>query len=287
MSTDENMFKRSRYLSTVHSRTVELERFRVHYLAEGYGAKPLILIHGGGVWLYTFRHTIRELSAHFSVYAMDMPGYGYTMPLFEDQQYGLETSASFILEFLDRLGIDRASFLGHSWGGGWLLHFAALHPERVQSLILVDSSGLKVKDVFEWELLKIPVLNTLLMKILTLSAVEKRIRHSFYNKDVVTREMAEEIYLPLTFRHNRKAQLKTACSQDWTVTERALPDIHKPVLILWGEQDLYLDVGLAHRFTTLLPDSENHIFPQCGHSPLEECPRQANALITRFIHKHG
>ena len=136
----------SRYLKTIDSGFLMLDSFMIHYLRTGTGGSPLILVHGGGMWLYSFRHNIPALSAHFSVFALDMPGYGYTLPLSARRCYGLEDTSKVLLQFMDRLGIDRASFLGHSWGGGWVLHFAHRHPERVEKLVLVASSGLDVRD---------------------------------------------------------------------------------------------------------------------------------------------
>ena len=120
----------SHYLSTVASEYLETESFLVHYVKKGSGP-PLILIHGGGVWLYTFRHNMGHLAQSFTVYAPDMPGYGYTIPRSDNQAYGLEASALFLLDFMNRLGIGRASLLGHSWGGGWALAFASRYPQRV------------------------------------------------------------------------------------------------------------------------------------------------------------
>jgi pimeloyl-ACP methyl ester carboxylesterase len=120
--------------------------------------QALVLVHGGGSWLYTYRYVIAPLSRSFSVHALDLPGYGYTTMPQAAVPMNLSTMTSALKDFMTALGLDNASFVGHSWGGGWVLAFAMAFPAMVDRLVLMDSSGLDVPDVMEWELLKIPVL---------------------------------------------------------------------------------------------------------------------------------
>jgi pimeloyl-ACP methyl ester carboxylesterase len=56
-----------------------------------------------------------------------------------------------------------------------------------------------------------------------------------------------------------------------------------PTLILWGERDRYLPVGLLEKFSRRLPAAEIHTFPACGHSLHDDCPEQAYPLLNRFL----
>lgn len=271
----------SRYLSLVPTETVSLGNFAVHYLERGQG-RPLVLVHGGGMWLYSFRHNVGALSRDFRVCALDMPGYGYTEPLGRIGPMGLETMSQTLLRFMDALGMSSAVLVGHSWGGGWALHFASRHPSRVDGLVLMDSSGLHVRDIPEWELLKIPVLGPLLLRCVTPRTVAKRLDRSYFLPGMVTPDMAREVYLPLRLGHNRRIQARISRDQDWRETERALPGIRQPVLVIWGDHDRYLDAGLVPAFLQALPRGKAHIFKDCGHSPHEEFPQEANALIAAF-----
>src|SRR5689334_7573021 len=90
---------------------------RMHILKEGSGP-PIVLIHGGGTWMWTWRLQLTELSRHFTVYALDMPGFGLTtstQPFVPTEDY----FADVVRAFFDDMGISRASILGSSWGGGW------------------------------------------------------------------------------------------------------------------------------------------------------------------------
>jgi pimeloyl-ACP methyl ester carboxylesterase len=243
----------------------------------------LILIHGGGVWLYSFRHNIGPLSEISSVYALDMPGYGFTSIVDHALPMGLDTMTLAVREFMDGLHIDKATLVGHSWGGGWALAYALAYPERVDRIVLIDSSGLDVPDVPEWELLKVPVIGGMLLRFLTPDMVRKRLELSFVHKDMVNGAMAREVYLPMKIPANRKAQALLARNLSWSLIERRLDNLNHRVLLLWGEQDLYLDVGLANRFKEKIKNIRVEIIRDCGHSAHEEAPEKVNRFIIEFL----
>jgi pimeloyl-ACP methyl ester carboxylesterase len=119
---------------------------------------------------------------------------------------GTDTMPLALREFMDALHIDKATLVGHSWGGGWVLAYALAYPERVDRIVLINSSGLDVPDVFEWELLKMPLVGSLLLRFLTLNMIKTRLELSFFKKGIVDDAMALEVHLPMMIPENRKAQ---------------------------------------------------------------------------------
>lgn len=144
----ESISYRSSLLANNRSKFIELGGFRAHYLEQGAGP-PLLMVHGGGTWLFSFQHNLEPLARSFRVIALDMPGHGYTEPTRSATRYDFDTTDRVLLEFLDAKGISRVSLVGRSWGGGWALHFAQCHPERVRKLVLIASSGLPGDDRFD------------------------------------------------------------------------------------------------------------------------------------------
>ncbi|HHO75562.1 MAG TPA: alpha/beta hydrolase [Deltaproteobacteria bacterium] len=275
-------FHQSEYLRRVSSQFTKIKDFDIHYIHQGEG-EPVILIHGGGMWLYSYRHNLPELAKHFSVYALDMPGSGYTQCLTDNPSYSIDAMADAMTGFMVNLNIPHASLVGHSWGGGWAIHFAQKYPDQVKSLILIDSSGLDVKDVMEWELLKYPILGNILVRLISEDMVRKRLERSFYQRDRVTCDMVKEVYTPMTFTENRKALLLLCRNQDWGLTEKSLDRISKPILLVWGDKDLYLDPRLANQFMKRCLHIKPAMIEQCGHSPHEEYPETVNRLIMDFL----
>ena len=278
----ENRAYQSPYLKSITSSFLDTDEFRIHYTHAGDG-DPLILIHGSCAWIYSFRHNIPVLSKFFSVYALDMPGNGYTVPICDNPDYDLNMMSNAILNFMDKLQIRQAVLIGHSSGCGWALHFAILHPDRVKNLVLIDSNGFDIPEKLTFRIFYIPIIGELFSKFFTFEDVKKGIEDGFYSKALISDTMIRETMTPLTFFHNRKAQYKSIRNQDWQETERAMPEIHIPTLVIWGKYDQYLDSSLADRFGRVMPNARVKVLNNCGHSAHEEQPDKVNQLILEFL----
>jgi pimeloyl-ACP methyl ester carboxylesterase len=272
----------SPYLKSIDSKFLDADEFRLHYIQTGEG-EPLILIHGSCAWIYSFRHNIPALANKFSVYALDMPGNGYTVPTRNNPEYDLNMMSKSILNFMDLKNIRQATLIGHSSGGGWSLHFASLHPDRVKKLVLIDSNGFDIPEKLTFRLFYIPIVGELFTKFFTTEDVRKAYEDGFYNKSLISDTMVQEIKTPLTFSHNREAQYLSIRNQDWRATELAIPRIQIPTLVIWGKYDQYLDVSLAYRFEKTLPNAKLVIIDKCGHSSHEEKADKVNEEIIKFL----
>jgi len=278
----EDRSYQSPYLKSIESNFLNTDEFRIHYTHAGEG-EPLILIHGSCAWMYSFRHIIPVLAKKFSVYALDMPGNGYTVPTCDNPDYNLKMMSKSILNFMDNKQIEQATLIGHSSGGGWALHFATLHPERIKKLVLIDSNGFDVPETLTFRLFYIPIIGELFAKFFTFEDVKKGYEDGFYNKSLVSDTMVQETMTPLTFFHNRKAQWLSIRNQDWRITELAMPQIQIPTLVIWGKYDQYLDFSLADRFKQIMPNIQLVVIDQCGHAAHEEQADKVNELITEFL----
>ena len=259
-----------------------IKKFLLHFIHKGSGP-PLVLIHGGGSWLYTFRHNISDLAENYSVYAFDVPGHGYTQARTDDVGYNFDTVCETLLEFMDAMNLKRIHLAGHSWGGGWAIYFADQYPNRVDKIILIDSSGMHQYEQLVWELMKYPVLGKFMLKFLTENTIKKGLEASFYDKNLVTRKMIKDIYTPLSHKKIINAQLSYSRNINWKKTKAALPRIRSKTLIIWGKNDQYIHVKHGKRMNNLIPDSRLEIINQCGHSAHEEHPGRVNRLIADFL----
>jgi pimeloyl-ACP methyl ester carboxylesterase len=122
---------RSPYLMRVQSRYVDTPVARFHYTKTGVGS-PVVLVPGGAQWIYSYRENVPALATQHTVYAVDLPGQGYTTLKQHGFGYDLDAMAGALGSFLDAVGLSRASIVGHSWGGGW--SFA--HPARVTTEVV-------------------------------------------------------------------------------------------------------------------------------------------------------
>ncbi|MGM0453544.1 MAG: alpha/beta fold hydrolase [Thermodesulfobacteriota bacterium] len=261
---------------------IHVNDFMIHYAHAGSGP-PLILLHGGGTWHYTFRHNIAELSRYFSVYAPDMPGHGFTIPPARDLRYNLDTVAETLTGFMDALGIEKTHLLGHSWGGGWAIYFLQKHAARVEKLVLIASSGIDQRERLAWELLKWPVIGYILSRAVNRRLIRKGLENAFYQSNRVNPEMVRAVFEPLKLPHNQIAHYSYARHMDWSQTEQAMDHIRCPTLIIWGDADRYLPVDCGRQLANRITGAQLTVLAQSGHNVHEEWPGEVNRLVRRFL----
>jgi len=119
------------------SRFIRANGVRLHVLDWGGTGAPLVLIGGSDDSPHHFDDLARRLTDRFRVIAPARRGHGQSEELAEP--YDVDVLAEDLRQLLDSLGIERASVLGHSFGGAEITRFAALHPERVDRLIYLDA----------------------------------------------------------------------------------------------------------------------------------------------------
>src|SRR5262245_3118141 len=90
----------------------------------------------------------RLVAGGFRVVAVDGPGFG-SSPLLPPERYALDELAELVRRLVNALGVDRITFIGHSWGGAVAVRFAAAFPERVRALVLVDSGHVDYRELPE------------------------------------------------------------------------------------------------------------------------------------------
>ena len=249
-------------------------------------APPVLLVHGGGTWLYSFRWLYEPLvTLGYRVLALDMPGHGYTKSLpGVVPAYDLEMATSVISAFLDAKSVSRPVHLvGNSWGGGWALRFAQIHPARAASLSLLTSSGFHGREVWLYESLKYPLIGELTTLIVSRNLARCFYRQAFHDPTQVTEEMVDAAFAPMSAsRENRAAQYQLMRRLDWSLTEALMPRTTIPTLVLWGREDRLWPVSMAARFAETLPDCRVEIFEQCGHLPQEEMPERTLEQLHAF-----
>jgi pimeloyl-ACP methyl ester carboxylesterase len=122
-------------------RFVAVDGRNVRYLEEGRGV-PAILLHGSslGSSADVFRRNLRALgAAGVRAIAVDLPGFGKSDPA-DDVSATLRKT--FVLRFMDALGLARAALIGHSSSGNPVVSIALEHPERVSHVIILGTGSL-------------------------------------------------------------------------------------------------------------------------------------------------
>lgn len=116
---------------------VQVNGIRLHYLDWGGCGPALIFLTGMGSSAYIYSEFAPRFTDRFRVLGLTRRGHGDSD--YPDTGYDADTLVEDIRQFMDAVGVEKASLAGHSLAGVELTHFAATHPERVEKLIYLDA----------------------------------------------------------------------------------------------------------------------------------------------------
>jgi pimeloyl-ACP methyl ester carboxylesterase len=143
-----------RATSTPQGEWIKSGDLNMHYLDWGGSGELVVVLHGAASSCHWYDLTIQHISSNLRVIALDQRGHGKTTQPFTG--YDWATLAGDVIGVLNQLGIQKAAIVGHSWGASTALGIAALHPERVSALAIVDGGfgGPRSPDM-TWEEFKV------------------------------------------------------------------------------------------------------------------------------------
>ncbi|PYQ40305.1 MAG: hypothetical protein DMF77_18720 [Acidobacteria bacterium] len=242
-----------------------VDGLRLRYVRKGSGP-PLVLLHGLGSSVYTWKYVWPTLAAHHDVIAMDLPGFGGSAV--PERPKG-ETTMRSVVGLMDRLGIARASLVGNSLGGAIAVAVAARAPGRVDRLVLIDGAG------YNFALADRPF-------VLRLAAgVPAPFAEVLPLRPLVT----------LALRQVRRPGAAAALNRLLVAPdELGFPEVIRrvqaPTLIIWGRYDEWIPSRDAARFAADIPGARV-VFVDAGHMPQEERPQETAALIEEFLQGRG
>jgi pimeloyl-ACP methyl ester carboxylesterase len=255
----------------------------VRYVRRGAGP-PVVLVHGIGSSLFTWRKVLPALATDHDVVALDLPGFGgsdvpgnLTSPVLVGAVLGL----------LDALRLERVSLVGSSLGGGVSAAITAEHPERVEKLALLDSVGFFAGEKDYPQTLRLTERFGGLLDYLPLRrlVVRKAVGEVFYDPSLATREEVDEHVAPFA-RPGAIAAVRSllfSYPSEAEALQREIRSIRRPVLILWGREDRWIPVAHADLFKAAIPNSRVQVLERCGHLPQEERPDEVAPILKAFL----
>jgi len=258
----------------------------VHIEQAGSG-EPVILLHGFGASTWSWRNVMPALAASFRVIAIDLNGFGYTQRPRTFESYTREGQADLVLRVMDGLGIRSAHLMGHSYGGGLSLFIASRYPERVRSLVLVDSSAPTYANDRRSRAASLKPLLGLYLRsfVLRPGTVRRALLHSFYDDSLVTPELVHEYYERLRVEGVVDAYYGLTAPTRSQPEPVELEKIRVPALIVWGAEDQLISVEAGRRAAERMPDAEFVVLPGVGHVPMEEKPEELVRLVLPFLER--
>lgn len=255
---------------------------RVRYVDVGKGnGPPVVLIHGFASSLDTWDLLIPQLEKTHRVVALDLKGFGWTDR--PEGDYSPAAQAKMVLQLLDQLGIEKAAFVGHSWGSSVTLALALGAPERVTRIALYDAWVYEEQLPTTFLMSRAAGLGEILFTLFYDQRPDERLALAFYNKDFLTEKLAEDVEKSLDRPGTGAAQLAAVRGQRFTEQQEKYRTIDKPVLLLWGREDVVTTLAFGERLSRDLPHARLVVYPRCGHFPMFEAKNESNAEVVKFL----
>jgi pimeloyl-ACP methyl ester carboxylesterase len=257
----------------VQYRTIHGYQRAFVYVGQG---PALLLIHGIGDCSDTWRELIPHLAQDHTVIAPDLLGHGRSAKPRAD--YSVAAYANAMRDLLTVIGVDRATVIGHSFGGGVAMQFAYQYPERCERLVLVSTGGVNAEIHPILRLASAPNAD-LMLPLLQFPGARVAGRCMFRLLELLGTDTGRDadhllqLFDALPDAGTRRAFIRALRSAvDWrgqaiTMLDRCYLARAIPTLLVWGARDAVIPSRHAHVAHLRMPGSRLEVFESAGHFP--------------------
>ena len=236
------------------------------FVDEGKG-QTLFLLHGLFGALSNWEGVVNRFSKNYRVVILMLPI--YEMPI---REAGLDGLRKFVEDFVAYKKLDHMIIMGNSLGGHVALMYCLKNASKVSKLVLTGSSGL-----FE------DSMGGSYPKRGNYQYIKERVSYTFYNPDVATKELIDEIFEVTNNIPKCLRIVAIAKSAQRNNMAEEIPNIRIPTLLVWGLNDTITPAMVAHEFNRLIPNSELKFIDKCCHAPMMEHPETFNEIVEDFL----
>jgi 2-hydroxy-6-oxonona-2,4-dienedioate hydrolase len=246
------------------------------------GSGPtVVLIHGYGESLISWRPVFDQLSRDADVIAFDLPGFGVSSKPVGG--YTADSLASVVLGLLDELRVRRAVLVGHSLGGAVATAVAIHDPDRVAGLVLVAPAlatptllgvaGESGARAAQWRTL--------------VASRYEALRTRFggiHDAAWLTEDPAQAAYEASGDSAYLRSLASVLAEFDFAfLTPQAAAGLKAPTLVIWGANDPLVPLGSAQSLVDAIPGSSLEILARTWHRPHLERPKDVGRLLAGFL----
>ena len=279
-------------LADSDSRFIQINGINVHYKQMGSGEPVIILLHGFGASVFSWREVMTPLANYGTVIAFDRPAFGLTQrPMPGEWQgqnpYSPEAQVALVIGLMDALEVDRAILIGNSAGGSVALSTALANPQRINGLVLVDAAVYSGGGAPAWirPLLRLPQYDRVgqLISRSLLQNGDRLIETAWHDPTRISPEVIEGYQKPLLANNWDRALWElTKASSESGLADR-LAELKLPVLVVSGDDDRIVPTDQSVRLSEEIAGARLVVFTACGHVPQEECPDQFLQAVKPFV----
>jgi pimeloyl-ACP methyl ester carboxylesterase len=274
---------------------IDVGPWRVAYVDRGTG-DPIVLLHGCPFQSFEYSKIIPSLARHHRVIAPDLLGLGDTIVRLDDD-YRLPNQVRMVVGLLDRLGIERADFVGHDHGGAIVQLMMNSDPKRLRSVVLTNVEGYDQwpsdPERLDVELIVHPLATPFFRAALAFPSVQRHVLDIAVDRpDVLTDDVVNGLLRPSLSTPARWARLRRFLA--WQLdhdhnleTLRAVAGLRRfdhPTLLLWGQHDTNFGPAIAERLALDIPGAVRiEWLTHSAHLPMLEQPERYAGAVENFL----
>ena len=269
---------------------------RIHFRDEGNAKNPtVILLHGFNGSLLNFDRLVPLLVEDYRLVSIDLPGFGLTGAI-PSADYSTESFIDTVTTLTTHLGIEKFSIAGNSMGGGVAWRYALNNPRKVESLILIASSGVmteedsrkfaerKENSPIVWRLMNSNILKRFLNYYTPKFFATQGLKVSVYDQKLANIEHAMQFHDLVLLEGSRNAILSMSMgSRSKMHGPESLSRIEAPTLVIHGDKDNIIPIERSQVFEEYIDNVEVKIYSQIGHLPMYEDPNKTANDIKSFL----
>jgi pimeloyl-ACP methyl ester carboxylesterase len=184
----------------------------------------------------------------------------------------VKSLSEFLHDFIVHKELKDVILLGNSLGGHIGLLYTKNYPEFVKGLVITGSSGLYENNLGDGY-----------PKRGDYEYIKKKSQDVFYDPEVATKEIVDEVFESVNDRNKLVRTLALAKSAIRHNMAKELPNMKTPTAIIWGAEDSVTPPNVAEEFNQLLPDSNLYWIKKCGHAPMMEHPHRFNEILEQWF----
>ena len=241
---------------------------------------PLVFVHGAAEDHRVWQPQLAGLGDEFTVVAWDEPGAGRSSDV--PAGFSLADYADCLAAVIDSVALGTAHVAGLSWGGSVVLELFRRHPDRVATLILVDTYA-GWKGSLPDDEVRARVDGARAMLEAPPEEFDPTLPGLFASDPPAE-------FLPLLEQVAASVRPESLKAQLWVMAgtdqRDLLPLIDVPTLLIWGQQDARSPLHVARQFEEAIPNSELVVIPDAGHVSNLEQPERFNQAVRAFCRAH-
>lgn len=251
---------------------VQLKDFKMSYVEQGSGIEPIVFIHGFISTRVWWQPALERLPESFRAYAVDLRACGESE--YCETGHTLTQYAQDLHEFVEQIGLQQFTLVGHSMGGGVAMQYALNHPDRLKALVLVDplaAYGTRIaSEITAW--INAQQGNSEGIRQIVLGAFASPPTGAYLEK------LVED-----GVRWDKPIYLGTMDDMARFAISDRLPEINVPTLVTWGDKDTVIPFAAIVDIFTRIPGCGLEVWHGVGHSGPIEIPERFVELLARFI----